>query len=126
MKKKIERPLTGCGLFVISLGCLAYVDIVFDIVYLNGVSLTRYPLSERRDALHRIINPVERRFEIHKFTKADSVEDIETELRKIIAEGYTVREVFLLTPTGPKDWSSRYLSYYHQLNLLGSEQSLST
>jgi DNA ligase-4 len=56
-------------------------------VYLNGVSLTRYPLKERRDALHRIINPIERRFEIHNFTKADSVGDIETELRKIVAEG---------------------------------------
>jgi DNA ligase-4 len=62
-------------------------DIVFDIVYINRTSLTRYPLRERRNALHRIINPVNRRFEIHDFTKANTAQDIETELRKIIAEG---------------------------------------
>lgn len=63
------------------------VDIVFDILYMNQVSLTRHPLYERRNVLHRIINPVERRFEIHNFSKANTVQDIETELRKIIAEG---------------------------------------
>jgi len=62
-------------------------DIMFDILYLNQTALTRYALSERRSALHRIINPVERRFEIHSFTKANTAEDIETELRKVIAEG---------------------------------------
>jgi DNA ligase 4 len=75
---------------------LAYADIIFDIVYLNGVSLTRYPLKERRDALHRIINPIERRFEIHGFAKADSVGDIETELRKIVAEGYSSPKILLI------------------------------
>ena len=59
------------------------------------MSLTRYPLRERRDALHRIINPVERRFEIHSFTKADGVGDIEIELRKIVAEGYNPQNGFV-------------------------------
>ena len=58
---------------------------------MNQTSLTRRPLYERRAVLHRIINPVERRFEIHNFSKADTVRDIETELRKIIAEGYTLQ-----------------------------------
>jgi DNA ligase-4 len=63
-------------------------DIIFDIVYINQTSLTRYPLFERRKALQRIINPIDRRFEVHKFTEANTVQDIETALRKIIAEGY--------------------------------------
>ena len=70
------------------IGSDSFTDIIFDIVYINQTSLTRYPLRERRDALHRIINPVNRRFEIHDFAKANSVKDIETELRKIVAEGY--------------------------------------
>lgn len=65
-------------------------DIVFDVLYVNGVSLTRYSLFERRNALHRIINPIERRFEVHGFEKGNTVADIEKELRKIIAEGYFV------------------------------------
>lgn len=94
MRKRIEHPVTGCDLSVNPFSSSAYADIIFDIVYLNGVSLTRYPLKERRNALHRIINPIERRFEIHSFTKADSVGDIETELRKIVAEGYNSVKVF--------------------------------
>jgi DNA ligase 4 len=62
-------------------------DIVFDVLYVNGDSLTRLPLAERRQHLARILRPVERRFEIHSFTKGNTVQDIETELRKIIAEG---------------------------------------
>lgn len=62
-------------------------DIVFDIVYLNGISVTRYPLSERREYLAKVLRPVERRFEVHGFTKGNTVQDIETQLRKIIAEG---------------------------------------
>jgi len=64
---------------------------VFDVVYMNQTSLTRHPLYERRQLLHSIINPVERRFEIHNFSKANTVQDVETELRKIIAEGYFSR-----------------------------------
>lgn len=63
------------------------LDIVFDILYINQTALTRYPLSERRAALRRVISPVERRFEVHGFTEANTVQDIETELRKVIAEG---------------------------------------
>src|SRR5271155_724187 len=63
------------------------LDIVFDILYLNEVSLTRSTLSERRKFLHRVLRPMERRFEIHSFTEGNTVQDIETQLRKIIAEG---------------------------------------
>jgi DNA ligase-4 len=62
-------------------------DVVFDVLYVNGKSLTRVPLVVRRETLAKILRPVERRFEIHSFTKGNTVQDIETELRKIIAEG---------------------------------------
>ena len=75
------RPL--CILLQISF----ILDIIFDILYLNHTALTRYPLHERRAALHRIINPVPRRFEVHTYTESNTVEDIESELRKAIAEG---------------------------------------
>jgi DNA ligase 4 len=72
------------------------LDIVFDVPYVNGISLTRYPLSERRNALHRIINPIERRFEVHGFEKGNTVADIEKELRKIVAEGYVLVNAVLI------------------------------
>ena len=75
------------------------LDIVFDVLYMNQTSLTRHPLYERRAVLHRIINPVERRFEIHNFSKADTVQDIETELRKIIAEGYILQDSIINLPS---------------------------
>jgi DNA ligase-4 len=78
------------------------VDIIFDILYINQTPLTRYPLSERREALRRIINPVERRFEVHSFKEANTTQDIETELRKVVEEAcvlfYEVAKV-----TGQKD-----------------------
>lgn len=89
---------------------LLTIDIVFDVVYMNQTSLTRHPLNERRSVLHRIINPVERRFEIHKFSKANAVQDIETELRKIVAEGYNVPR-FSLTITDQKVLLSRSVPY---------------
>jgi len=70
-------------------------DIVFDIVYLNGLSLTRYPLRERREELPTLLRPVERRFEIHSFTQGNTVQDIETQLRKIIAEGLASHHICL-------------------------------
>jgi DNA ligase 4 len=62
--------------------------IIFDVVYLNQVPLTRYALKERRNVLHRIINPVARRFEIHTWTAAKTVEEIENALRDIVTKGY--------------------------------------
>jgi len=76
------RPL--CTYFPWSMLTL---DIVFDIVYMNGESVTRSPLSKRRELLTKVLRPVERRFEVHSFTKGNTVQDIETQLRKIIAEG---------------------------------------
>lgn len=59
---------------------------VFDILYLNDVSLTRYTLRDRRAALMASVKPVHRRLEIHDYTVARKPSDIEPLLRKVVAE----------------------------------------
>lgn len=59
---------------------------VFDIIYLNDEALTRYTLRDRHRALERCVTDVHRRFEIHSYTSAHSVEAIEPLLRKVVAE----------------------------------------
>ena len=59
---------------------------VFDIIYLNGVDLTRFTLRDRRKALEKCIIPVQRRFEIHPYKEATGTAEIEASLRTVIAE----------------------------------------
>lgn len=59
---------------------------VFDILYLNGQNLTRYTLRDRRKALDASVNPVPRRLEILEYTIGWNWDDIETALRKVVAE----------------------------------------
>lgn len=59
---------------------------VFDILYLNDASLTRYTLRDRRAALKRCISNVHRRMESHDFVSAHSADAIEPLLRKVVAE----------------------------------------
>ncbi|KFY26631.1 hypothetical protein V491_01234 [Pseudogymnoascus sp. VKM F-3775] len=59
---------------------------IFDIIYLNDEPLTHYTLRDRRRALERCITSVRRRFEVHSYTSAHSVDAIEPLLRKVVAE----------------------------------------
>ncbi|OBT61116.1 hypothetical protein VE03_10828 [Pseudogymnoascus sp. 23342-1-I1] len=59
---------------------------IFDIIYLNDEPLTHYTLRDRRRALERCITNVYRRFEVHSYTSAHSVEAIEPLLRRVVAE----------------------------------------
>ncbi|KAH8425336.1 DNA ligase (ATP) [Aspergillus melleus] len=59
---------------------------IFDILYLNGRDITRYTLRDRRNALQKCIKPVHRRFEIHPYEEATGKAEIETALRKVVAE----------------------------------------
>lgn len=60
---------------------------VFDILYLNDKPISRYTLRDRRRALQASVKNVHRRLEIHTYTEARSVPEIEQHLRKVIAEG---------------------------------------
>ncbi|KAL4748398.1 DNA ligase 4 [Aspergillus terricola var. indicus] len=59
---------------------------VFDILYLNGRDLTRYTLRDRRNALQKVTKPVHRRFEVHSYEEATTKAEVETSLRKAVAE----------------------------------------
>ena len=59
---------------------------VFDILHLNGTDLTRYDLKSRRNALERVVKPVERRMEILEYTNGYNWDDVENALRKVVAE----------------------------------------
>lgn len=59
---------------------------VFDILYLNGESLVNYTLTDRRRALAAAIRPVHRRLEVHGYTPATTVQEIQDSLRKVVAE----------------------------------------
>lgn len=59
---------------------------VFDILYLNGKSLTDFELRDRKKALSATITDVRRRIEIHQYEAARSADAIEPLLRKVVAE----------------------------------------
>ena len=59
---------------------------VFDILLLNDAPLTAYTLRDRRLALERCIRPIHRRLEVHAYTVARHVSEIEPILRQVIAE----------------------------------------
>jgi DNA ligase 4 len=59
---------------------------IFDCLYLNDMAITKYTWRDRRKALTASVKPVHRRFEIHDYAMATSVSEIETSLRKVIAE----------------------------------------
>ncbi|KAL8914252.1 MAG: hypothetical protein Q9171_001123 [Xanthocarpia ochracea] len=59
---------------------------VFDILYLNGQSLTSYTLRDRRKALEMSVQSEFRRLEIHRYVEASSVKEIEKMLQLVVAE----------------------------------------
>ncbi|KAH0538395.1 DNA ligase (ATP) [Glutinoglossum americanum] len=59
---------------------------VFDILYLNGVSITNYTLRDRRKALEASVSSIYRRMETHPYEEAHSADAIEPLLRKVVAE----------------------------------------
>ncbi|KAJ5636168.1 Nucleic acid-binding OB-fold [Penicillium longicatenatum] len=59
---------------------------IFDILHLNGRDLTKYTLRDRRNALQKTIKPIHRRFEILPYEEATTAAEIETCLRKVVAQ----------------------------------------
>ena len=59
---------------------------VFDLLYINGTSLTNHVLRDRRKMLETVVKNVERRLEIHTYKKAHSASDIEPILREVIED----------------------------------------
>ncbi|SPO02926.1 probable DNA ligase [Cephalotrichum gorgonifer] len=63
------------------------VFFVFDILLLNDAQLGQYTLRDRYRALEAVVPGVHRRLELHPHVVASSPDDIETQLRTVIAEG---------------------------------------
>ena len=59
---------------------------IFDILLLNDQPLTRYELRDRRRALAASIKSEPERFEIHPYTVATKVEEVEDLLRQVVAD----------------------------------------
>ncbi|ODV91796.1 hypothetical protein CANCADRAFT_15943, partial [Tortispora caseinolytica NRRL Y-17796] len=59
--------------------------VIFDILYLNDNVLLEYPLSKRKEALNKIINPILTRFQCISYKTAHTVQEVESSLRKVIA-----------------------------------------
>ncbi|EXJ78760.1 DNA ligase 4 [Capronia coronata CBS 617.96] len=59
---------------------------VFDILLLNGQNLTRYTLRDRRKALEASVRTVPRRLELHDYKIGRTAEDVEVELREVVAQ----------------------------------------
>ncbi|KAL8693111.1 MAG: hypothetical protein Q9218_001997 [Villophora microphyllina] len=59
---------------------------VFDILYLNGQSLTGYTLRDRRKALEASVTSEHRRLEVHRFVEATSAKEVEKMLQLVVAE----------------------------------------
>ena len=60
---------------------------VFDCLYLNDTNLTRHTLRIRRKALEKSVTNVHRRLEVHEYHEARAAPEIETLLRKVVADG---------------------------------------
>ncbi|RVX75050.1 hypothetical protein B0A52_01327 [Exophiala mesophila] len=58
---------------------------VFDILLVNGRPLTRWTLQDRRNVLERSVKSVHRCLEIHDHIVATTAQEVEDELRKVIA-----------------------------------------
>lgn len=59
---------------------------IFDILHLNGRDLTKYTLRDRRNALQKTIKPIHRRFEVLPYEEATTAAEIETCLRRVVAQ----------------------------------------
>ena len=59
---------------------------VFDLLYLNGMSLLGFKLMERRRALDTCVKSVHQRLEVHAYKKGRSSSDIEPLLRQVVLE----------------------------------------
>ncbi|KAF4637958.1 hypothetical protein G7Y89_g107 [Cudoniella acicularis] len=77
----------------------------FDCLFLNDENITRYMLKDRRRALEKAVKNVPNRLEIHQYQVADSAEEIDPALRKIVAE--SSEGLVLKNPRSPYQLNSR-------------------
>jgi DNA ligase-1 len=80
LQKRLGRKSEGADLFAAASAAVPVVFVAFDLLWLNGRSLLKAPLRERRELLRGIKLPAQ--FQIAEVSPAHSAEEIEEAFRK--------------------------------------------
>ncbi len=80
LQKRLGRKDEGVDLFSIASADVPIVFIAFDLLYLNGRSLLKTPLRERRELLHAQKLPPQ--FQVSEVAAVHSAEEIEREFKR--------------------------------------------
>lgn len=90
---------------------LVPIFLAFDILLLNDVSLTMYPLKERKKALNKVIsNPIPGSIEILTYEWASTEEEVNKRLQRAVEE--SSEGLIVKNPDRPYDVNSRNDSWY--------------
>ncbi len=93
LQKRLGRKSDGADLFAAASADVPVVFVAFDLLWLNGRSLLKTPLRERRDFLRGLTIPAQ--FQIAEVTPAQSAEEIEAAFqsaRRRLNEGLMIKD----------------------------------
>jgi DNA ligase-1 len=93
LQKRLGRKSDGADLFDAAAANVPVVFVVFDLLWLNGRSLLKIPLRERRGALRGLTSPVQ--FQIVEISPAHSASEIEEAFRmarRRLNEGLMIKD----------------------------------
>ncbi|MBA3832941.1 MAG: ATP-dependent DNA ligase [Chthoniobacterales bacterium] len=93
LQKRLGRKSDGADLFAAASADVPVVFVAFDLLWLNGRSLLKTPLRERRNLLRRLTIPS--RFQIAGISAAKSAEEIEAAFqmaRRRLNEGLMIKD----------------------------------
>ena len=93
LQKRLGRKSEGADLFAVASADVPVVFVAFDLLWLNGRSLLKVPLRERRDLLRGLKLPSS--FQVSEISPADSAEEIERAFqraRRRMNEGLMVKD----------------------------------
>jgi len=93
LQRRLGRKSDGADLFAAPSADVPVVYMAFDLLWLNGRSLLRTPLRERRELLHGLTIP--RQFQLAEVSPARSAEEIESAFqmaRRRLNEGLMIKD----------------------------------
>ena len=93
LQRRLGRKSDGADLFAAPSADVPVVYIAFDLLWLNGRSLLRAPLRERRELLHGLTMP--RQFQLAEVSPVRSAEEIESAFqlaRRRLNEGLMIKD----------------------------------
>ncbi len=93
LQKRLGRKSEGADLFAIASAAVPVVFVAFDLLWLNGSSLLKAPLRERRELLRGLTIPAQ--FQVAEISPAKSADEIESAFqmaRRRLNEGLMVKD----------------------------------